>query len=95
MTDKGIIGKNFHLVIDTVDRLNVSKIYSKNSPFCGQIVWILQCKWNVVKVLDYHLEDKDFLKKLEDNDVLGKKFKFTVSQRGKYLIKAEEVTSDK
>ncbi|WNE41398.1 MAG: hypothetical protein AM1032_000138 [Mycoplasmataceae bacterium] len=91
MTDKGIIGRNFHLIIDTVDSLKVSKIYTKNSPFCGETIWILQCKKNKIQVLDYHLEDKNFLKTLEENDVLGKKFKFTISQRGKYVIKAEEV----
>ncbi|WNE41978.1 MAG: hypothetical protein AD073_000313 [Mycoplasmataceae bacterium] len=99
MIKEEILGRNFHLIIDTVDGLNISKIYHRKSPFYNQTIWTLKCKENEIKVLEHYLNNKDFLEMLKFNekgsfDVLGKKFRFTIKKKGRYLINAEEIVND-
>ncbi|WNE41403.1 MAG: hypothetical protein AM1032_000143 [Mycoplasmataceae bacterium] len=88
------IKSDFYFVNDWVNKIAISKIYHKNSAFYGNTIWTLHCKKNTIKILECHLKNKDFLEKLKNDEqlnILKKKFKFTISQRGKYLIKAEEI----
>lgn len=80
------------VIVDTVKKFSSSRIYNKYSKHYGELLWTLQCESNKVQVLEKLLEDKDFLKKVENGSILNKKFEFSIIPRGKYIVRVKQIS---
>lgn len=76
--------------IDEVLSVDTNVIRAPNTPHHGKDIWDLVLSERKIVLLPELLEDKDFLKLIEDNEVLGKRFTFTILKKGRYLISAKQ-----
>lgn len=91
MTVRENVWRSTRSFSDIVEKITASKFYNKPNPFYGRRFWIIHCKKNKFNVFDEYLEDKDFIKKVENSEIFGRRFKFVVMLKGNYLIKVEEI----
>ena len=77
--------------IDTIQTLKSSRFNRKTSEHYGKTYWIAKCKEHEFKILESYLENKEFIKEIENNSIIGKTYVFSIIRRGKYLVRANIV----
>ena len=85
------IKKNTSQFVDTVINIDTSKLNAMDSPHHAKDIWIIKGLKKEIILLPELLEDKDFLRMIDDSEVLEKKFAFTILKKGRYLIKVKQI----